>query len=83
MINQTELPNVVEFAVREAPTLSSGARVYRVACPHGITSATVVPGRTPLADLAVYDLVLPGHHSRHGCSCVPGLPIRLPIAARA
>ena len=57
---------------RDAPGLFPGSRVYRIACRHGVSSAALVPGKKPISDLTVFDLVLPGHHRRHGCGCLPG-----------
>jgi hypothetical protein len=59
----------IEFTVRDATTTWPGARQYRIACAHGVSSATVLPGASPLADLIVVDLIVPGHQRRHGCSC--------------
>lgn len=83
MIVRPALTDHVELAARDAPAMWPGARAYQVTCPHGVTSAAVIPGATPLGDLAVFDLVLPGHHRRLGCRCLPTLPLYLPTPARA
>ena len=61
----------VELSVTDATRLWPGTRLYRVACPHGVSSAAVLPGATPVADEVVLDLILPGHQRRHGCACEP------------
>jgi hypothetical protein len=72
----------MEFKVRNEPALGPNVRRYVIACAHGISSAVLVPGRKPLADLTVLDLMLAGHHSREHCQCVPSIPA-LMTAARA
>lgn len=72
-----------ELTVRDAPGLYPGARVYRVTCPHGISSAALVPGARPLADAVIFDVVLPGHHRRYRCRCEPAASLRMPLTARA
>ena len=66
--------NAMEFMARDEPALGPNVRRYRIACTHGASSAVVLPGRKPLADLAVLDLMLAGHHSRQRCQCVPAMP---------
>lgn len=75
--------NQTELTVRDAPGLCPGARVYRLTCPHGISSAALVPGAKPLADVVVLDVVLPGHHRRYRCSCEPTAPFGMPFTAQA
>ena len=72
-----------ELTVRDAPAFWPGARVYRVACRHGASSAALVPGPRPLADDVVFDLVLPGHQRRYGCTCVstPPPPMQIGVSA--
>jgi hypothetical protein len=72
-----------ELTVRDAPGLWPGARVYRVACRHGASSAVLIPGPRALADGVVLDLVLPGHQRRFGCACVPAPPFQMPMAVSA
>lgn len=72
-----------ELIVRDAPGFWPGARVYRLACEHGVSSAALVPGRKPIDDGVVLDLVLPGHHRRYACSCMPTAEVRVPATARA
>ncbi len=64
----------MEFKVRDEPALGQSVRRYRIACSHGTSSAVLLPGRKPFADLAVLDLMLAGHHSRQRCQCVPAMP---------
>jgi hypothetical protein len=75
--------NQAEFSVSEAPALWPGARVYRLACRHGVSSAALIPGLKPLADVAVFDIALLGHHRHHRCKCLPALPLRPLFEARA
>lgn len=72
----------MEFKVRDEPALGQSARHYRIACAHGISSAVLLPGRKPLADLIMLDLMLAGHHGRQGRQCVPAMPA-LATEARA
>lgn len=72
-----------ELTVREAPGFWPGARVYRLACRHGVSSAALVPGRKPLAHGVVFDIVLPGHHRRHGCGCLPTPTFQMPLGVSA
>ena len=78
---ETSMP-ALEFMARDEPVLGPNIRRYRVACAHGVSSALLLPGRRPLADLAVFDLLLAGHHGRQGCHCVPAMPA-LTTEARA
>ena len=66
----------IEFTARDASAQFPGARQYRIACAHGVSSATVLPGASPLADVLVVDLILPAHQRRHGCSCELGVAPR-------
>ena len=72
----------MEFMARDEPALGPSVRRYRIACAHGISSAVLLPGRKPFADLAVLDLMLAGHRSRQHCPCVPAIPA-LTAEARA
>lgn len=63
------------LTVRDASALGSGARAYRAACAHGVSSALLLPGRKPLADLAVFDFLSAGHRTEHRCQCLPGTPV--------
>ena len=69
------------LTVRDAPGFFPGSRVYRLACSHGASSAALVPGRTPISDATVFDLVLPGHHRRYACSCPPAGPLYAELPA--
>lgn len=64
----------MEFRVREEPDLGPSVRRYRIACLHGASSAVLLPGRKPLADLAVLDVLLAGHHRKLSCACIPTMP---------
>lgn len=72
-----------EFTARDDPGLGPGARVYRLACSHGVSSALLLQGRKPVADLVVLDMLLTGHHRSQRCQCVPALPTTSPGPARA
>lgn len=60
-----------EFTARDDPSLGSGARVYRLACTHGVSSALLLQGRRPVSDRVVLDMLLTGHHRSRLCQCVP------------
>lgn len=62
------------FKVQDEPGLGPRPRRYLVTCDHGTSSAVLLPGRQPLADRAVFQLLVAGHHSQQRCECVPGLP---------
>ena len=70
----------MEFMARDEPALGPNVRRYSVACAHGASSALFLPGRKPVADLAVLDFLSVGHHARHRCQCPPSLP---PLTAEA
>jgi hypothetical protein len=76
-------PSAMEFIARDAPALGPGVRRYSIACAHGASSAVVLPGRKPLADLVVLDLMLASHRVRQRCQCVPGIPALSTGALRA
>ncbi len=65
----------MEFVASEVPQLGPHVRRYSIACPHGASSAVLLPGRKPLADLIVLDLMLVGHHRRQRCQCAPSMPL--------
>ncbi len=67
-------PVATEFTARDDPALGS-ARVYRLSCPHGVSSALLMHGARPLDDSVVLDLLLAGHHTSRLCGCEPSRPI--------
>ena len=67
--------SAMEFMARDEPALGPKVRRYRIACAHGTSSAVLLPGRKPLADLTVLDLMLAGHHRTQRCQCVPAMPM--------
>lgn len=67
--------STTQLTVQDAPGFFPGSRVYRLACRHGVSSAALVPGRDPVSDSTVVDLVLPGHHRRYGCTCPAAVPL--------
>ena len=76
------------LTVRDASAVGSGARAYRASCAHGVSSALLLPGRKPLADLAVFDFLSAGHRTEHRCRCLPEAPApvassKSPVAAIA
>lgn len=73
----------VEFIKQDSNGLGRGAQVYRLACDHGVSSAALLPGKRPLSDVVVLDLLLPGHHRANGCRCEPSPNDRLNGAVRA
>ena len=64
----------MQFMAADEPGLGPNVRRYSIACGHGASSAVLLPGREPLADLVVLDLMLAGHHRRQRCQCVPSIP---------
>lgn len=58
-----------DFLVRDDPRIGPGAKRILLECAHGRTSAVVLPGRKPLADLVVLDLLKIRHDRRQGCDC--------------
>lgn len=66
--------SAMEFKAQEAPALGPNVRSYSIACAHGASSAVLLPGRKPLGDRAVLDVMLAGHHRRQHCRCVPAMP---------
>ncbi len=72
----------MDFKVRDEPALGDHVRRYSIACDHGVSSALLLPGSGPLADLAVLDVLLAGHHRKQRCRCIPGMPV-LATAGRA
>lgn len=74
--------SVMQFEATSVPALGPSVRRYSIACDHGASSAVLLPGRRPLADLIVLDLLLAGHHRRQRCQCIPSVPT-LTTEARA
>lgn len=72
--------SVMQFEATNVPALGPSVRRYSIACDHGASSAVLLPGRKPLADLIVLDLLLAGHHRRQGCTCVPPMPAVATVA---
>jgi len=62
------------FLASDAPRMGPGVRRYSIACDHGASSALLLPGAKPLADLVVLDMLLVGHHRRQRCQCLPAMP---------
>lgn len=71
MIVQFDATAHIEVVASDVLGVAPGARAYTVRCPHGTTSAALLPRATPLDDGVVVDLVLPGHRRRLGCACRP------------
>jgi hypothetical protein len=63
----------IEFRAADAPHMGPNVRRYSIACGHGASSALLISGRKPLADLVVLDLMLAGHHKRQRCQCLPSM----------
>ena len=66
-----QVPVTPEFTARDDPALGPAARVYRLACAHGVSSALLMRGARPLDDGVVLDLLLAGHHRSRQCGCEP------------
>lgn len=62
------------FSASDAHRVGPGVRRYSIECDHGASSALLLPGERPLADLVVLDMLLVGHHRRQGCRCTPAMP---------
>ena len=72
----------MQFEPLDVPSLGPTVRRYSITSAHRASHAVLLPGRKPLGDLVVLDLMLAGHHRRQGCACVPRMPA-LATAARA
>ncbi len=57
------------FTVRDVPTIGPGVRRFVLECLHGRTAGLVLPGRKPVADLIVLDLLRVRHNREQGCRC--------------
>jgi len=62
------------FIASDAQSMGPGVRRYSIECDHGASSALLLPGDKPLADLVVLDMLLVGHHRRQRCQCIPAMP---------
>lgn len=61
-------------AMKTSPAISieqgESMRHYRLSCEHGVSSASVLPGRRALKDQAVVDILFFARHRReNGCDC--------------
>ena len=70
-------PKVTDRAV------AFGARGRAFECPHGATSAILLPGAKAVSDLTLLDLLLTRHHGQHGCRCTPDPRTTLAAPGRA
>jgi hypothetical protein len=66
--------SAMEFKAQDEPALGPNVRRYSIACAHGASSAVLLPGRKPVTDVVVLDLMLAGHHRRKRCQCRPAIP---------
>jgi hypothetical protein len=66
--------SAMEFKAQDEPALGPNVRRYSIACAHGASSAVLLPGRKPVTDVVVLDLMLAGHHRRQRCQCLPAIP---------
>lgn len=57
--------------------LGRGARQVSFACPHGSTTRILLPGKVPLREEVLRDLVSAVHGVQTGCGCAESL--RQPI----
>ena len=60
------------FLIRDDPDHGSGSRHLGFSCPHGASSALLLPGSKPVADEALVDILLARHARANHCSCAPG-----------
>ena len=72
--------SVMQFEATDVPALGPSVRRYSIACDHGASSAVLLPGRKPLADLIVLDLLLVGHRRRQRCACILPIPAVTTVA---
>ncbi len=72
-----------EIEIRDAPALGPGAKRFRFECPHGSTSAAVVPGRQARAELVAVVVLMARHDRENGCRCSRELRPRFPGLAFA
>jgi len=63
--------------------VASGARRMAFECPHGASSAVLLPGAKPTGDLTLLDVLLTRHHGQHQCRCTPDPRSALTAPARA
>lgn len=68
------------FLVRDDPTIAPGARRFLFQCRHGSTTGVAYPGRKPLADAIVLDLLRVRHEREKGCRCSTLLRPTVPVA---
>jgi hypothetical protein len=61
-------PVAPRFTAHDDLALGPAARVYRLACAHGVSSALLMSGG-PIDDGVVLDLLLAGHRRSRGCRC--------------
>ena len=62
-------PVAPEFTAHDDPALGPAARVYRLACSHGVSSALLMHGTGPIDDGVVLELLLAGHRRSRACRC--------------
>lgn len=55
--------------IRAAAQLGQGAKQVSFACQHGATTRILLPGRVPLDDQVLRDLVSAVHGVQAGCRC--------------
>ncbi len=72
-----------EFTTRDDPALGPGARVYRLSCDHGVSSALLLDTTRRVSDSVVLDWLLIGHHRSRQCECVPTPSLGHPADAHA
>ena len=58
-----------EFVVRGLPALGPGAKRIQLECSHGRTFGLLVPGRKPITDQVVLDLLRVRHDRDNKCHC--------------
>ena len=64
----------IGLRVSDVPALGPGFRKMGFSCPHGASSALLLPGRTSVSDLVVLDILLARHYRTQGCACAPRMP---------
>ena len=72
MIDQSTAPQG-SVLLQDAAELAPGAKRLSFACAHGATKLIVLPGKRPLGEPVLRDLLIALHGVATGCSCADAL----------
>ncbi len=72
--------NEGDSSVRDETAIEPDVRRFVVECAHGHTAGVVLPGRKPIADIVVLDLLRVRHNRIQGCRCATVLRPWAPVA---